>query len=179
MKIWICFYGNIEYIRISLLKHSVFIMCLVLRDMRRGRDLEQILTQYTTFVKPAFEEFCLPVRKHTAEMTCESRVIVMWCIHDIWNLSPISQTKKYADVIIPRGVDNMGKYESKGNKYSKICLAFQNFCFLIFFSGNQPDCAAYSGHPQWWHLQMAEGFCQWARQWAESKEGRGRTLREI
>ncbi|TRY95047.1 hypothetical protein DNTS_004682 [Danionella cerebrum] len=48
----------------------------VLRDMRRGRDLEQILSQYTTFVKPAFEEFCLP-------------------------------TKKYADVIIPRGVDNM------------------------------------------------------------------------
>ncbi|XP_071622233.1 uridine-cytidine kinase 1 isoform X1 [Heliangelus exortis] len=52
----------------------------VLRDMKRGRDLEQILTQYTTFVKPAFEEFCLP-------------------------------TKKYADVIIPRGVDNMGKRE--------------------------------------------------------------------
>ncbi|ETE65369.1 Uridine-cytidine kinase 1 [Ophiophagus hannah] len=48
----------------------------LLRDMKRGRDLEQILTQYTTFVKPAFEEFCLP-------------------------------TKKYADVIIPRGVDNM------------------------------------------------------------------------
>ncbi|MGH0163268.1 UNVERIFIED_CONTAM: hypothetical protein FKN15_044628 [Acipenser sinensis] len=48
----------------------------VLRDMKRGRDLEQILTQYTTFVKPAFEEFCL-------------------------------LTKKYADVIIPRGVDNM------------------------------------------------------------------------
>ncbi|XP_037608171.1 uridine-cytidine kinase 1 [Sebastes umbrosus] len=48
----------------------------VLRDMTRGRELEQILTQYTTFVKPAFEEFCLP-------------------------------TKKYVDVIIPRGVDNM------------------------------------------------------------------------
>ncbi|CAJ0944202.1 unnamed protein product [Ranitomeya imitator] len=44
--------------------------------MKRGRELEQILTQYTTFVKPAFEEFSLP-------------------------------TKKYADVIIPRGVDNM------------------------------------------------------------------------
>lgn len=29
--------------------------------MNRGRDLEQILSQYTTFVKPAFEEFCLPV----------------------------------------------------------------------------------------------------------------------
>ena len=35
---------------------------LVLRDIEdRGRDLETILTQYTTLVKPAFEEFCLPV----------------------------------------------------------------------------------------------------------------------
>uniref|UniRef100_A0A667Y8B9 uridine/cytidine kinase n=1 Tax=Myripristis murdjan TaxID=586833 RepID=A0A667Y8B9_9TELE len=49
----------------------------VLRDIsERGRDLEQVLTQYITFVKPAFEEFCLP-------------------------------TKKYADVIIPRGADNL------------------------------------------------------------------------
>jgi len=48
----------------------------VLRDIKeRERDLEQILHQYTTLVKPAFEEFCLP-------------------------------TKKYADVIIPRGADN-------------------------------------------------------------------------
>nr|CAG4647856.1 EOG090X050I [Moina brachiata] len=48
----------------------------VLRDIRdRGRDLEQVLAQYTTLVKPAFEEFCLP-------------------------------TKKFADVIIPRGADN-------------------------------------------------------------------------
>ena len=37
--------------------------CLaVLRDItERGRDLEQVLSQYITFVKPAFEEFCLPV----------------------------------------------------------------------------------------------------------------------
>jgi len=49
----------------------------VLRDIKeRGRDLEQIIYQYTTYVKPAFEEFCLP-------------------------------TKKYADVIIPRGADNV------------------------------------------------------------------------
>lgn len=34
----------------------------VLRDIsERGRDLEQVLSQYITFVKPAFEEFCLPV----------------------------------------------------------------------------------------------------------------------
>lgn len=29
--------------------------------MERGRDLEQVLNQYMNFVKPAFEEFCLPV----------------------------------------------------------------------------------------------------------------------
>ena len=74
-----------------------------MRDIRdRGRDLEHVLhqvlqqkntktfstkdlksqvsmmilpSQYTTLVKPAFEEFCLP-------------------------------TKKYADVIVPRGAEN-------------------------------------------------------------------------
>merc|ERR1719192_2816830 len=48
----------------------------VLRDIsERGRDLETVLLQYTTLVKPAFEEFCIP-------------------------------TKKYADIIIPRGAEN-------------------------------------------------------------------------
>merc|ERR1739842_144118 len=48
----------------------------VMRDIEeRGRDLEHVLHQYTTLVKPAFEEFCLP-------------------------------TKKYADVIVPRGAEN-------------------------------------------------------------------------
>ncbi|CAO1412778.1 unnamed protein product [Diamesa serratosioi] len=46
------------------------------RDINeRGRDLDQVLSQYMQFVKPAFEEFCSP-------------------------------TKKFADVIIPRGADN-------------------------------------------------------------------------
>lgn len=32
------------------------------RDINeRGRDLDQVLTAYMTFVKPAFEEFCSPV----------------------------------------------------------------------------------------------------------------------
>ena len=41
----------------------VFISNLpVVRDItERGRDLEQVLTQYMTLVKPAFEEFCSPV----------------------------------------------------------------------------------------------------------------------
>ncbi|KAF6205756.1 hypothetical protein GE061_019929 [Apolygus lucorum] len=35
------------------------------RDINeRGRDLEQVLNQYMHFVKPAFEEFCLPTKKH-------------------------------------------------------------------------------------------------------------------
>lgn len=49
----------------------------VQRDMEvYKRNLDQILSYYQKYVKPAFEEFCLP-------------------------------TKKYADVIIPRGAENM------------------------------------------------------------------------
>lgn len=49
----------------------------VLRDMEEyKRPLEHILGYYQKYVKPAFEEFCLP-------------------------------TKKYADVIIPRGAENI------------------------------------------------------------------------
>ncbi|KFD50910.1 hypothetical protein M514_08223 [Trichuris suis] len=48
----------------------------VQRDLKeRGRGLEQVLHQYLHYVKPAYEEFCLP-------------------------------TKKFADVIIPRGGEN-------------------------------------------------------------------------
>ena len=47
-----------------------------MRDIdERGRDLEHVLHQYTTLVKQAFEEFCIP-------------------------------TKKFADVIVPRGAEN-------------------------------------------------------------------------
>ncbi|KAM8873898.1 uridine-cytidine kinase 2-A isoform 1-T1 [Spinachia spinachia] len=83
----------------------------VLRDISdRGRDLESVLAQYITFVKPAFEEFCLPVSAlvptvtHWNECGAEPRLMVQ-------PLSPFFiaaiQTKKYADVIIPRGVDNL------------------------------------------------------------------------
>ena len=44
---------------------SLLYVCIifsVLRDItERGRTLESVLSQYTNFVKPAFEEFCLPV----------------------------------------------------------------------------------------------------------------------
>lgn len=52
------------------LKITLRFFLLVLRDMNRGRDLEQILTQYTTFVKPAFEEFCLPVSLTVIAKNC-------------------------------------------------------------------------------------------------------------
>ena len=39
-----------------------YVSVSVERDMKeRERPLEQILHQYITYVKPAFEEFCLPV----------------------------------------------------------------------------------------------------------------------
>ena len=45
----------------------------MLRDIHdRGRSLEQILHQYTTLVKPAFEEFCIPVSPATA-------------VHSVWD----------------------------------------------------------------------------------------------
>nr|XP_027195796.1 uridine-cytidine kinase 2-B-like isoform X2 [Dermatophagoides pteronyssinus] len=48
----------------------------VMRDVKeRNRDLSSVLAQYLKFVKPSFEEFCLP-------------------------------TKKYADIVVPRGPDN-------------------------------------------------------------------------
>lgn len=62
-------YGSTVFsLDVMTLKQSVsllliFLNCyIVVRDItERGRDLEQILTQYMTFVKPAFEEFCSPV----------------------------------------------------------------------------------------------------------------------
>uniref|UniRef100_A0A8D3CLV5 uridine/cytidine kinase n=1 Tax=Scophthalmus maximus TaxID=52904 RepID=A0A8D3CLV5_SCOMX len=83
----------------------------VLRDMNRGRDLEQILTQYTTFVKPAFEEFCLPVSMTTdrVQIFQNNSVNKPPPSFSVTLCPVLSQTKKYADVIIPRGVDNMGK----------------------------------------------------------------------
>ena len=52
LNLFICLY----------LINDIFCMIEVLRDIReRGRDLEQVLSQYTSLVKPAFEEFCLPV----------------------------------------------------------------------------------------------------------------------
>lgn len=57
---------------------AMLLISSVPRDIKeRGRDLDYVLNQYMNFVKPAFEEFCLP-------------------------------TKKFADVIIPRGADNTG-----------------------------------------------------------------------
>jgi len=59
-------------------------MVTVLRDIQeRGRELEQVLTQYTQFVKPAFEEFCLPVSKSfhmiliVTMVTCRLRNMLM------------------------------------------------------------------------------------------------------
>lgn len=73
------------------------------RDIKeRGRDLEFVLNQYMNYVKPAFEEFCLP-------------------------------TKKFADVIIPRGADNTGKWTSFYKFYYRLRIdrqGKQNFNYI-------------------------------------------------
>lgn len=88
----------------------------VLRDIEeRGRDLESILRQYVQFVKPSFEDFILPVcgGLKTIGTFSDSVKRGMW----IMSLSLLSQTKKYADVIIPRGADNLGTYNHVRPQY--------------------------------------------------------------
>jgi len=55
--------------------NCLYIVVLVERDMKeRERPLEQILHQYITYVKPAFEEFCLPVSMYKVlvfKMSCK------------------------------------------------------------------------------------------------------------
>lgn len=62
------FCSNLILVFLVLLSFSRPVIPLaVLRDIsERGRDLEQVLSQYITFVKPAFEEFCLPVSSWTS-----------------------------------------------------------------------------------------------------------------
>ena len=59
-KFWLyCKYCLLCVLQIDLDICPIFI---VLRDIEeRGRDLENVLFQYTNLVKPAFEEFCMPV----------------------------------------------------------------------------------------------------------------------
>ncbi|XP_063634734.1 uridine-cytidine kinase isoform X1 [Cydia splendana] len=84
--------------------------------MERGRDLEQVLNQYMNFVKPAFEEFCLP-------------------------------TKKFADVIIPRGADNIVAIDlivQHISEFLKRNVREHNFVGLDY-----PDfCPSVPGSPQ-------------------------------
>lgn len=54
---------------------SLVILCtvvydIVLRDINeRGRTLESVIDQYTTFVKSSFEDFTLPVRNYKFKIT--------------------------------------------------------------------------------------------------------------
>ncbi len=74
----------------------------MLRDVNeRGRVLETILTQYTQTVKPSFEDFCLPVNNLGYNFPQSKTKLPLF----------LFQTKKYADVIIPRGAENDSKLE--------------------------------------------------------------------
>jgi len=49
----------------------------VVRDINeRGRNLEQVLNQYTNVVKPAFEEFTLPVSDFRAHAYSTIYIII-------------------------------------------------------------------------------------------------------
>lgn len=79
----------------------------------RGRQLEQVLTQYTKLVKPAFEEFCLPVSTND------------FMIHDLCfnnkHFSLISSHVKLLDIFV---------YILESYKIEICLLACFLFCFL-------------------------------------------------
>lgn len=60
------------------------------RDINeRGRDLDQVLNQYMRFVKPAFEEFCLPTKKHADVIIprgADNTVAIDLIVHHIWDI---------------------------------------------------------------------------------------------
>lgn len=79
----------------------------VLRDMKQhGRNLEHVLTCYKNYVKPSFEDFCLP-------------------------------TKKYADVIIPRGADN----------HVAVDLIVQHIRDVLKTKSGKNECQPSTEHP--------------------------------
>lgn len=54
---------NIVFVLSVVVHNVVIVLSVVVRDMgERMRSLDAVLSQYVNFVKPAFEEFCLPVR---------------------------------------------------------------------------------------------------------------------
>lgn len=55
------------------------------------------------FVKPAFEEFCLPVNYILYNKLYIKRKNYIFIF-----ILKIFQTKKFADIIIPRGAENFG-----------------------------------------------------------------------
>ena len=67
----------------------------VLRDVQRGRDLEQILTQYTAFVKPAFEEFCLPVLPLCIQTQNWGSALSTWELSALF--ASVSQARPWGD----------------------------------------------------------------------------------
>ena len=78
----------------------------VLRDIdEHGRDLEHVLHQYTSLVKPAFEEFVIP-------------------------------TKKYADVIVPRGAENVVAIDliKQHIQVKRFCLLYDHSILLTFIA---------------------------------------------
>ena len=107
-----------------------------MRDINeRGRTLDGVLHQYEKFVKPSFEEFIFPVCTRLIFFLSHTS-LSMFSVPTITSLIPdiLFQTKKYADVIIPRGVDNQVLLVSSSLLFSLSSLSFSlSSLFLIIF----------------------------------------------
>lgn len=99
----------------------------VLRDtVEHKRDIDNVLNQYTTFVKRSFEDFALP-------------------------------TKRYADVIIPRGADNSVAVDVivehiqdiLGGQGKRVRTISESSGIIPHWDG---------GIPSYWNMEYSKGF---------------------
>ena len=84
-----------------------------MRDKKLGRDLPECLDYYLACSKVCFEEFTLPVRCVLASLggpVLQRDAAPCPAASTPALLVLLQQTKKYADLIIPRGPFNDGTY---------------------------------------------------------------------
>ena len=109
------------------------------RDIaERGRSVDDVLHQYLFTVKPAFDEFIAPVSPHSLlPLACTASLSPSAHSPSPLTSSLSVQTKRYADIIIPRGGENL----------VAIDLLVQHIKRQLRKRGVQAAASAHSTHP--------------------------------
>ena len=120
----------------------------VVRDIaERGRDLDQILHQYISLVKPAFEEFCLPVSipsfyvfffSHGFSRHIWSPVWLMIFLLHVACSSPRPLSVKYFSFVIGTLLSILFLVVLSSFSLVHVSSTFSSVCVLILSSSYSP-----------------------------------------